>query len=282
MTAVVTHQQALLALLTEFDRVCRRLDVPYVLFAGTALGAERHGGFIPWDDDGDVLMLRRDYERFLNGAGPLLGEKFHLQREFSEHWPMCYSKLRLEGTACLEEFHPNDPKTHQGIWIDLFPCDNALATGLGRRVQFAASRVVAAKCLRARGYQTDSRAKRGFMALCRLLPMGPFLRLTRAGREDSRRVHTFLAATAKYACGVLPRDAVTCRTRAPFEDRSFWISAKNGLLLTVLYGDYLTPPPPEERARKRHVFLVDTERSWEEYVHLREGMEFSGERRSIR
>ena len=52
------HQQALLVLLKEFDRVCRKLDIPYILFAGSMLGAVRHQGFIPWDDDLDILMLR--------------------------------------------------------------------------------------------------------------------------------------------------------------------------------------------------------------------------------
>ena len=50
-------------LLGEFDRVCRELDIPYVVWAGTALGAVRHHGFIPWDDDVDVAMVRNDYER---------------------------------------------------------------------------------------------------------------------------------------------------------------------------------------------------------------------------
>lgn len=282
MKSPTDHGQAILILLKEFDRVCAVLDIPYILFAGTALGAVRHGGLIPWDDDGDVLMLREDYDRFLAAAGEVLGEGFFLQKEFSDHWPMCYSKLRLEGTACLEEYHPKDPHTHQGIWIDLFPCDRALGRPGGRLLQFGASRVVAAKCLSARGYQTKSRGKQMFMALCRALPMGPFLWLTRAGRRYSRQVHTFLCATSRYACGVLPRRWVTERVKVPFEDGVFPVSASCGQLLTRLYGDYMTPPTEEEQRRKRHAFLVDTERSWEEYSDLRAGMTFSGERRSIR
>ena len=71
-TAHIRHQKALLTLLQEFDRVCKALDIPYVLFAGTMLGAVRHQGFIPWDDDLDVMMLRPDYERFLREAEALL------------------------------------------------------------------------------------------------------------------------------------------------------------------------------------------------------------------
>ena len=115
------HQLALLTLLKEFDRVCRLVGVKYTLFAGTLLGSVRHKGFIPWDDDLDVMMLREDYDKFLSQAGKYLDSTvFFLQKEFTEHWPMFFSKLRLNGTACIEKYHPKDPDIHQGIYIDIF------------------------------------------------------------------------------------------------------------------------------------------------------------------
>lgn len=89
------HQRALLQMLHEVDRICRKYGIQYMLFAGTALGAVRHGGFIPWDDDIDVIMLRPEYERFLALAvDELDSNTYYLQREFSEHWPMFFAKLR--------------------------------------------------------------------------------------------------------------------------------------------------------------------------------------------
>ena len=94
-TTLPEHQKALQTLLVEFDRVCKQLEIPYILFAGTMLGAVRHQGFIPWDDDLDVMMLRQDYERFLREAeGVLDTRRFFLQKEYSPHWPMFFSKLR--------------------------------------------------------------------------------------------------------------------------------------------------------------------------------------------
>ena len=63
------HQNALQVLLRAFDSVCQKHKIQYMLFAGTALGAVREGGFIPWDDDLDVVMLRSEYDRFLAVAG---------------------------------------------------------------------------------------------------------------------------------------------------------------------------------------------------------------------
>ena len=122
----LAHQQALLTLLQEFDRVCKALDIPYLLFAGTMLGAVRHQGFIPWDDDLDIMMLRSDYDRFMAEAEQVLDkDTFYLQKEFSEHWPLFFSKLRLNGTTCLEKYHPKDPMTHQGIYMDISPATAA-------------------------------------------------------------------------------------------------------------------------------------------------------------
>lgn len=100
------HQLVLLDMLKEFDRICKKNDIPYILFAGTALGAVRHGGFIPWDDDLDVIMLRPAYQRFLEATPGELGGDYYLQREFSPHWPM---------------FFPNSEKTVRPAWRSFVP-----------------------------------------------------------------------------------------------------------------------------------------------------------------
>ena len=277
------HQQALHKLLVEFDRVCRLLDIPYVLFAGTLLGAVRHQGFIPWDDDLDVMMLRADYDRFLSAAPTVLHtDDFYLQGEFSAHWPMFFSKLRLNNTTCLEKFHPKDEAMHQGIYMDIFPCDNAAPTALGRRMQFLASKVIITKALDARGYDTDSRGKKIAMALCRLLPTKPFLRLAKRGRADSTKVHSFFAAARRYDKNVYSRDWFTRRTEGVFEGGTYPIPADYDGMLTTLYGDYRTLPPPEERVCKQHALLEDTQQSYEVYQGYRDGMTFDVYTRSIR
>ncbi len=277
------HQAALLRLLQEFDRVCKELNIPYVLYAGTLLGAVRHEGFIPWDDDLDVLMLREDYNRFLAEAPAVLDtDIFYLQKEFSEHWPLFFSKLRLNGTACLEKIHPKDPQMHQGIYIDIFPCDDARPTAWGRRIQFAASKVIIAKALDKRGYDTDSAAKKVFIALCRLLPQKPFLKTVQRGKADGDTVHTFLAGARRYEKNVIPRRFLTERCDVIFEGGSYPAPADYDSCLHRLYGDYMQLPPPEERVCKEHAILVDTERSYEEYADYRADMTFEVYTRSIR
>ena len=277
------HQLALCTLLAEFDRVCAQLKIPYLLFAGTLLGAVRHGGFIPWDDDLDVLMLREDYERFLREAeGVLDREKFFLQKEFSPHWPLFFSKLRLNNTTCLEKFHPRDDRMHQGVYMDIFPCDNALSSGFGRKCQYLCSKVVIAKALDRRGYDTDSVAKKAFMALCRFLPLEPFARFARRGKPGGEWVHTFFGAASSYEKNIYPRQWFEGRCPVKFEAGEYPAPEAWDALLTKLYGEYMQLPPPEARAVKQHALLVDLERSWEHYAHYRDGMVFAVRTRSIR
>lgn len=277
------HQAALVTLLTEFDRVCKALDIPYILFAGTLLGAVRHQGFVPWDDDLDVLMLRADYQRFLAEAPAVLDtDRFYLQGEFTPHWPLFFSKLRLNGTTCLEKYHPKDPAIHQGIYIDIFPCDHAAATAFGRRMQFLASKVVIAKALDQRGYETHNPIKKLYMTVCRLLPQAPFWRFAIKGKENSREVHSFFAAARSYKKNVYPRRWFSQRCDGQFENGTYPIPAAYDEVLTALYGDYMQLPPPEERVCKQHALLVDTDRSYEEYQGYRDGMTFDIYTRSIR
>lgn len=277
------HQMSLLKILKEFDRVCKLIGVNYTLFAGTLLGAVRHKGFIPWDDDLDVIMLRTDYDRFLAEAGKYLDtDVFFLQKEFSEHWPMFFSKLRLNGTACLEKFHPKDEEMHQGIYIDIFPCDDAADSNLGKKLQFFASKVVIAKSLYRRGYETDSTKKKLFMQLCRLMPMRLFVNITKKGKKGGKDVHSFFAAARDYSKNVYPRKLFTETDFSEFEGEAFPTPLEYDKLLSMLYGNYMELPPPAERQKKQHAILVDTEKSYKEYVNYRDGMEFEIYTESIR
>lgn len=276
------HRAVLLELLQEFDRICKKHNIPYMVFCGTALGAVRHKGFIPWDDDLDVSMLRNDYEHFLQVAPGEVKEQYYVQAEFSEHWNMHFSKLRKNNTTYLEKFHPKDKEMHQGIYIDIFPCDNAADKAWVRKLQFYASRVALSHTIYKRGYETDSKKKKFFMACCSLLPVKPFHRFAMgAKRKDSEYVHTFLSCTSRYKKGIYKRTWFTETVEMDFEGMKVPISAHYDELLTTLYGDYMKLPSEEERKIKEHAILIDTERNYTEYEHYRDGMTFDVYTRNI-
>lgn len=278
------HQQMMLEMLKEIDRICRKHKIPYQLYAGTALGAVRHQGFIPWDDDVDVIMLRKDYEQLLRIAEQELDqETYTLQKEFSRNWPMFFSKLRRNGTTCYERYVPNDPAMHQGVYVDIFPCDSLSERKIVQWLQFAASKIIIAKSLDQRGYITDDWKKKWFILLCRLMPKKLFYGFAiRKNQMSSEMVHGFFAGASAFKKSVFPRKWLEESILLPFEGELFPVSKEYDKLLIRLYGDYQTPLLPEQREMKIHGVLVDLERPYEDYAEQQKTMKFSGYSRSIR
>ena len=119
-----------LNILREFDHMCKKHDIKYQLMAGTLLGSVRHQGFIPWDDDIDVCLLRDDYERFIDLASKKLDPKYFLQTvKTDQNYLMQYAKIRKNNTLFLEKLS-SDLDIHHGVYIDLFPLDNIMPNTL--------------------------------------------------------------------------------------------------------------------------------------------------------
>ncbi len=117
----------LLDLLSEFDRVCQKYGIKYFASGGTMLGAVRHKGFIPWDDDMDIMMFRKDYNKLCEiGPGEFHHPYFFQNKLTDPYCGMFMSKLRNSNTTALakEEKHPFNKLSNRGIFIDIFPLDN--------------------------------------------------------------------------------------------------------------------------------------------------------------
>lgn len=118
----VQHIQ--LEMLCEVERICKKNQIRYNIIAGTLLGAVRHKGFIPWDDDADVAFLREEYEKFRTACETDLDkEKYYFQdHRNTPGYRWGYGKLRRKGTEFVREYQEKMPY-EQGIFIDIFPLD---------------------------------------------------------------------------------------------------------------------------------------------------------------
>lgn len=113
-----------LDLLAELERVCKKYHLTYYADSGTLIGAIRHNGYIPWDDDIDIVMLRRDYDKLLRIAHKEFRQPYFLQSAYSEkRYVRGYSRLRNSDTTAIVESDV-DKEYNCGIFIDIFPLDH--------------------------------------------------------------------------------------------------------------------------------------------------------------
>jgi len=115
-------QLRMLDILREVDKICRKHDIPYWIDYGTLLGAIRHGGFIPWDDDLDISMMQEDYKRFLAIAPQELPNHFVVQNSSTEkYFPLTYTKIVDKCSKTTSDDYSQQHREFNGLWIDIFP-----------------------------------------------------------------------------------------------------------------------------------------------------------------
>ena len=247
-------QQTELEILTEFDRVCRKNNIKYSLTGGTLLGAVRHGGFIPWDDDADVSMLRGEYEKFKSALEKDLDkERFYFQdMENTPGYRWGYAKLRKRGTVFLRE-HQEDMPYEQGVFMDIFPRDSVPDGRIARKIHAAACFCVRKILWSAVGRRAcKSRAARiWFSFLYRFFGNGIYKIYRRLVKVSGKRPNTRLVRALTFPVprgfSGYKREWYNEYVDIEFAGKTFM--AEKGYLewLSQEFGNYMELPPPEKR-----------------------------------
>ncbi len=259
-------------ILVSFISACDRLGLKYYLLGGTLLGAVRHRGFIPWDDDIDVGMLRADYEVFLHEGQKLLPESYFLQTfETDPDYPQCFAKLRDSGTTFIET-SVRHRKINHGVYIDIFPLD------------YYPEKTVQQRLLRLKLRALFFRQRSEFylpeynkVTLNSLL-FGP---LSRALFPTTQSIVRNMDQTLRS----VPDSALVCnycgawgeRETAPlswfgdgvygtFEGLPVRLPAAYDCWLTKVYGNYMELPPEEKRVAHHYSEHIDLSKSYLEYL----------------
>lgn len=242
-----------LELLQEAKRVCEKCGIRYTIIAGTLLGAVRHGGYIPWDDDADIAMLRGEYERFREACNRFLNhEKFYFQDDRNtEGYRWGYGKLRKKGTLFLREGQEDMPY-EQGIFIDIFPLDYVSDNYLVRTLQnfkcFCIRKILWSRV----GKNVDSNPlKRIVYRVLNQIPEAYVKKcfnkyIRKCVKEETEWVRILMLPTPNRQYGYLEEWYVKTKPIA-FEGIEFnGIEAYNDYL-SFKFGNYMELPPESER-----------------------------------
>ena len=242
-----------LELLLEADRICRKNGIHYTIIAGTLLGAVRNGGFIPWDDDADIAMLRSEYDRFREACSrDLDSSRFYFQDHVcTPGYRWGYGKLRRKDTLFLREFQEQMPY-EQGVFIDIFPLDAIPDSRLSRAAVNFSCFCVRKLLWSEVGRVADRSARKRFAyGLLARVPLQADLRLldrmiARAGRRDSEWVRILMFPTPNRQWGYRKTWYAGSR-EILFEGHLFPGVSDPESYLRFKYGDYLELPPEGER-----------------------------------
>ncbi len=267
-------QMKMLAALRVFDDICRRHGLRYSLHGGTLLGAVRHKGFIPWDDDLDVIMPRADFNRLLRIWDQEDPKGYFLQtKEKEEDYTRSFAKIRLEHTTFLLRSEKAET-IHTGIFIDIFPADR-LPRGWLLRKLFSLHSMVYQLYTREFVPPRSGRLTRFMSGIMlrltshryRMKRREQLLRkITRYGEDDT--LPWVVTDTPKQVRRPIDRALFDKLVPLPFEDGSFQCTAIWDKLLTTWYGDYMTVPPEEQR-KTHHPFILDLDHDYHELTALR-------------
>ena len=236
-------------ILTEVDRVCKEQNLTYYLLAGTMLGAVRHGGFIPWDDDMDIGMPRPDYDRFFEIAHKYLPEYLELKNYTSHpNYSWWFMKVEDNRTTLIEK---KDLEYKGGIYIDIFPLDAEPNNWLKRTLHMFPINYL--KRVRYFSYRDPFKHGKGISSWpCRLARL--FYTREWVQQQIETRLKKYDYNQTDLVCdhdggttSLMPKSYLGKPTPILFEGKMFMGVEKPDAYLKCMYGDYMQLPPEEKR-----------------------------------
>lgn len=260
-----------LKMLKDFSEVCDKYEIPYFVVYGTAIGAVRHHGFIPWDDDIDVAMLREDYNKFFEIFENEMGDEYKLLTpQIDGRYACTVTHIQRKGTRFVSEMS-KDLKCEQCIFMDIFPFDKVAnddrkASSQGKMANFfgkmlflsgTANPVIKYGGMKKRIAQLACSTIHIVLKICHITPRILYKRyLSVATAYNNDKACEYVTSFEYTGC---LKDKVKAKELFPvkkvvFEDLIVNIPANNDELLKKIYGDYMKMPPEAERVN--HMPLI--------------------------
>lgn len=257
----------LLGYLLEIDRICRKHNIKYFLAGGTLLGAIRHHGFIPWDDDADVMMLREDYDRFQEVVRQELPDNIFVQlpqTEKGNYNP--FTKLRINNTMFATEFTGHFMNMHNGIFFDVLAHDRTGKRRWSQKLHLMVTMLTRSIVFNKWG-NTNIKSGGAHPLICKFVDRAKYLvpmKLALWAQEKSllffkgkNTGYLYDGMGRNLKRGAFPASWLDEVTYVDFEGYQFPVPKEYDNYLTYLYGDYMQMIPVSQRRTSHSIVLTD-------------------------
>lgn len=265
-------------MLKEVVRICDELQLRYYLVCGSALGAAKYGGFIPWDDDMDVGLLREDYEVFVSKAQSMLPKRLFLQNHKTDpNYPHIFSKIRNCRTTFIESAVKRIDMNH-GVYIDVFPLDG-YPKSISEQQALEKQKFKCQKKLSC--VFALKRSLKSTAAMCVRRLCGYHRNTAQTLDEYAAAIAGYSTADSLFICNhgnwqgkleYAPREQYGDGIIAKFEGLDVRIPERYDEYLTQKYGDWRADLPEDQKFGHHFAEVIDLERPYTDYVeHLKNG-----------
>lgn len=241
-------------ILDEIVRICEKNNIEYFLQGGTLLGAVRHGGFIPWDDDLDISMYRKDYDKFISICEKELKKEYRLDcdKTNGEYW-LTFAKIRKRNTLFLEKAL-DGIDVGKEIYVDIFPMDDVVKPlGILNHIRVIIMKIIIDALLYKRGVTKDINECRRpkltkiFGCLSYKILHSFYYRLATISNSKKAKFVTDFASPYNYKKETHLKENFFPTTFLKFENNKYRVPKKYKIYLEQVYGDYMKLPPENER-----------------------------------
>lgn len=265
-------QDKILEIMKYIDKLCREHNITYFIMGGTALGAVRHGGFIPWDDDLDIFMTPVEYAKFKRVLEAEKQNTFVIQEWKTTPNYVEYAKVRMNGTTFIEEVYKDRKDMHHGIYVDIMmlhkcPNDETIEKSLYKKCKYVTLYALS---------QRNWKPKSIFQKLALIgLNFLPNKWMVKKSYEDIYKYdytnlndyrYFYWITPARFKQGLFEPCMFENPTEIPFEDTKLLCSKEIKKYLEYRYGNYLKLPSIEQQKAAVHAMIWDVNKDYTEYM----------------
>ncbi len=259
--ALKSIREVQIEIVQEIERICKLENLNYFMMFGTLLGAVRHKGFIPWDDDIDLGMLRKDYDLFIDAFDKHASDKYVLQIvERDPYYAFFFMKILRKDSIMIEEGYQDDRKLN-GIFVDVFPFDNAPSNHFAQVLQNKACIFFMSLLFYQVGRMDPNQGsfpvrcvKKFKNLLSKALSRKTIINISTSIMKMKKEGKYLLTFGDTY---IYKTEQMKDLVPTQFENYKFQAPRLTDDALTCLYGDYMKLPPLEQRVMPHRIIKVE-------------------------